>query len=178
MKEPSLHAQGSGRTTLAAIVEALAAGGERDRAFVRRLGAWMDAVGPRVSLPFVERLGLTDVVVTLQMKRSVQLVVTGWLGDPPADATLRVDERDFPFVAVELLAEPRPDGYAFCTLDFGPRGRPARLTAAADGVAEAPGTTGVCQVLSTHGDRLFVRVELPGGRVVLWPAEAVDLSGP
>lgn len=180
MKEPIPTAGDSTprQTTLAALVEALAAGGEeRGRDFVRRVAAWMDAIGPRVSLPFVERLGLVDVVATLHMKQRVHLVVTGALGSPPAEVTVRIDERDFPFVAVAVLAAPRDAPYTFCTLDFGPRGRRARLVGGGeDGVAEPPGTEGRCQVVSTHGDRLFVRVELPDGRVVLWPAERVELE--
>lgn len=164
----------SHRTTLAMLVERVARGRDgRDRDFVRELAAWLHEHGDRLSLPLVARLGLIDVVLTLHMKARVHMVVTGTLTGAPGDVTVRVDERDFPFVEVDVLTAPLGEPYTFCTLDFGPRGQAVRLTGPADGVSDAPGAVGRCQVVSTHGDRRFVRVELDG-HLSLWPAEVAD----
>lgn len=156
--------------TLAAIIEGVARGREHlDRNFVRELCAWLNEHGDRLRLGLVTRLGLSDVVVTLHVRDRVRLVVTGTLDGAPGEVTVGVDERDFPFVEVDLSSHLEAP-YTFCTLDFGPRGRSVRLVASSEDVGDPIGTRGRCQVVSTHGDRTFVRVEVEG-RVSLWPAE-------
>jgi hypothetical protein len=170
----SLHAPRI--VTLAALVEHIARGREhRDRDFVRDLSAWLHERGERLRLPQIERLGLVDVVCTFHMKDRVALVVTGHPDGSPFEITARVDEREFPFVEVEVTAEPVLAPYDFCTLDFGLRGVAVRLVAPVEG--RAPGTSGTCVVVSTMGGASFVRAAVdPGGQVATWPLEAVVIG--
>jgi hypothetical protein len=176
--------------SLAALIDRVAAGSPlRDRAFVRRFARGLSAEDATLRLAVVDDLGLRDVVATLQLDTSVQLVVSGHLADQPGSFTWRVDARDFP--DVEAWLEPRPparergggnaerdsagandaavDGGAraraeaeilLCTLDLSWRGRGGELRADTRGVPA--GQRVVARALATVGEREEVRVSVLG----------------
>jgi hypothetical protein len=150
------------RVPLSLLVDQAAGDGPRDQSFVRGFSAWLLAHAPRVSLPVVEGLGLTNVVVTFKMKDRVRLIVTGCPPEPfPGDVTLAIDEADFPGVDLELLEAPRDVPYEFCTLDYAFSGRPMTIT-------EGPraGQTGRLVVSATIGAREEHRVVLDSGEAL------------
>ncbi len=153
---------------LSALIDRLAAGQERrNEDFARALAARLHEAGPRLSLPAIEALGITDVVVTFSMDRAMRLVVTGWLPDGAGDVTVRFEEARFPDVAVLLHAAAREAAYTFCTLDFSVRGRPCVLFAAAAGWPA--GTELTARALATVGGRQQVRVVTPAGQASVPP---------
>jgi len=154
--------------TLAELVDHLAeADGERDRTFVRRLSEWLQTHAPHLSLDAVERAGLTDVALTLQMREEVVLVVTGRNPDAPGEWSWRVREHEFPDVHVRLHREPVAAPYLHCTLDYGVAGLPLRL---------ADGRRGFAVVAATVGLQEEWRVRLAGGEVVTVPAGQAEVG--
>ena len=143
----------------------MAGDSDRDEAFVRGFSAWLHAHRERIRLPLVERFGLTDVVVTFQMKSRVTLVATGYPDGLPGDATLRVDEREFPFLEVEVLDAPQSDGaYEICTLDYAPAGTRVVVTG-----GYLAGKAGALVVAATVNGVEEHRVQLDDGPVVTVP---------
>ncbi len=147
---------------LSALFDRLAGDGARDEAFVRAFTRWMYEHAAHLRLPLIEKLDLTDVVVTFSMKQRVRLVITGYPRDLPGDVTATVDEREFPFVQVALAAEPCADPYEVCTLDYSLSGRSVRVTG-----GRYMGQSGKLVVAATIGDRQENRVQLPSGTVTL-----------
>jgi len=150
------------RVPLSLLVDQAAGDGPRDQSFVRGFSAWLLAHAPRISFPIVERLGLTDVVVTFKMRDRVRLIVTGYPPEPfPGEVTLAVDEADFPGLELELLDVARELAYEFCTMDYGLSGRPMTIT---DG--PHAGATGRLVVSATIGAREEHRVVLDSGETL------------
>ena len=151
------------RLPLSVLIDRMAgADGERDEAFVRKLAQWLHERARHVRLEVAEALRLRDVVLTLQMRRHVRLVVTGYPPDDlPGQVTLSIDEGDFPHVTLLVSGEPWPDPYEMCTLDYAPAGRPVEVTS-----GPLSGTRGELVVAATVGGAQQNRVRLPDGDVV------------
>ena len=160
-----------GTIPLSALIDRLAGNSEaRDELFVRAFTRWLGERSAHLRLPVVERLGLGDVVITFKMKERVRLIVTGYPPDGlPGEVTLTVDERDFPFVQVCVSAEPRPDPYEICTLDYGPAGRRVRIE-----TGSRAGAHGILVVAATIGDRQENRVQLEDGTILTLPGEVLS----
>jgi len=143
--------------SLAALIDRLAGAHEvRDERFARGLATALHAEADHISLPEVDAMGLSDVIVTLYMDKEMRLVITGGLGESGGEAALRWREDDFSKIAMTLHTEKRADPYLFATLDFSLRGRRAELTADI-----APGRAGdevIIRCLATLGDDLHYRV--------------------
>lgn len=151
---------------LSLLVEQLAADGPRDAAFVRAFAQWLAERAPTLRLSLVERLQLSDVVVTFKMKQSVRLIITGYPPDElPGEVTVTVDEQDFPFV--RLTSSEEGAGYDFCTLDYSLTGRRVRHGAS--------GREGRLVVAATVGTRQENRVRLDSGEVVTLSGDALEL---
>lgn len=150
------------RITLAALIEKLAADAKsRNRDFVRHLSMWLHENAPQMQLEVIRKLGLVDVVMTLQMRRDVELVITGHLPSPRGDVTLKILEDDFPTVWVELLATETHDPYTICTLDYAQRNQTVKLLEplVEKGRQLAAGALLQCQVVSTIGPDSYIRLK-------------------
>lgn len=154
--------------TLARLILMFADGLERlDEQFARTVARALDARAPHVRLPFIDRLGLEDVVVTLYMDRDMRLVVTGNHPTSYGAISARWDEEHFPFVEVELSREAVADPYTFATLDFSVRGKKAMLL---NGVPPLPeGQTVTLRALATVGGSIEYRVVALGQEVSASP---------
>lgn len=163
-----------GQVTLARLVLMFADGIERlDEAFARTVAQSLDSRAPHVRLPFIDRLGLEDVVVTLYMDRDMRLVVTGNHPTSFGAITARWDEEHFPFVEVELTHEAHADPYTFATLDFSVRGKKATLTRSVPPLPE--GQTVTIRALATVGGSIEYRV-VALGQEVSAPPDALELA--
>jgi len=159
--------------TLARLILMFADGLERlDEDFARTVARALDAKARHVRLPFIERLGLEDVVVTLYMDRDMRLVVTGNHPTSFGAISARWDEEHFPFVEVELLREPLDpvdSPYTFATLDFSVRGKKATLKRT---IAPLPeGQTVTIRALATIGGSTEYRVVAMGQEVSASPED-------
>lgn len=156
--------------TLARLLLMFADGLERlDEHFARTVARALDARARHVRLPFIERLGLEDVVVTLYMDRDMRLVVTGNHPTSFGAISARWDEEHFPFVEVELLRDPIESPYTFATLDFSVRGKKATLARA---IAPFPeGQTVTIRALATIGGAIEYRVVAMGHEVSVSPGD-------
>ncbi len=150
---------------LSVLIDRAAGAGPRDEAFVRAFAAWLTTRGALLELPVVERLGLTDVVVTFVMKRRVRLLITGAAPDHPGEVTLAIDEGDFPFTPVIERDTVRSAPYTFCTLDHSLAGRPVNT----------PRGPGRLVVSATIDGRVEHRV-LVGDHTLTMPAADVELA--
>ncbi|MFT7621930.1 MAG: hypothetical protein ACI9WU_001095 [Myxococcota bacterium] len=155
-------------TALSALIDRLAGGGPRDEAFVRAFSAWIHTHRRRIRLPLADGFALEDVVVTFQMKQRVTLMVTGYPRGLPGDATLRVDEREFPFVQVHTHPQDQPDPYEICTLDYSLAGRRVAV-----GGGPHDGCAGAIVAAATVNGREEHRIRLDGGSVVTVSGEHV-----
>lgn len=163
----------SRQVTLARLVLMFADGLERlDESFARAVAQSLDSRAAYVRLPFVDRLGLEDVVVTLYMDRDMRLVVTGNHPTSYGAITARWDEEHFPFVEVELTRDPHADPYTFATLDFSVRGKKATLTRSVPPLPE--GQTVTIRALATIGGSTEYRV-VALGQEVSAPPDAIEL---
>lgn len=160
--------------TLARLILMFADGLERlDESFARTIARTLDAKAAHVRLPFIERVGLEDVVVTLYMDRDMRLVVTGNHPTSFGAVSCRWDEEHFPFVEVELLRDPVDSPYTFATLDFSVRGKKATLKRT---IAPLPaGQTVTLRALATVGSSPEYRVVALGQEVSATP-EDLDLA--
>ncbi|NUN16131.1 MAG: hypothetical protein HUU55_21095 [Myxococcales bacterium] len=150
------------RITLAALIERLAVDAkDRNRNFVRHLSMWLHENAPQMQLQIIRKLALTDVVVTLQMRRDVELVITGHLAEPRGEVTLKFCEDEFPSVWVELLAVNTTDPYTICTLDYAQKDRTIKLLEplTEKGRRLEAGTFAQCLVVSTIGPDAYVRLK-------------------
>lgn len=159
--------------TLARLILMFADGLERlDEDFARTVARALDAKARHVRLPFIERLGLEDVVVTLYMDRDMRLVVTGNHPTSFGAISARWDEEHFPFVEVELLRDPLDpvdSPYTFATLDFSVRGKKATLKRT---IAPLPeGQTVTIRALATIGGSIEYRVVAMGQEVSASPED-------
>jgi hypothetical protein len=143
-----------------------------DEDFARTVARALDAKARHVRLPFIERLGLEDVVVTLYMDRDMRLVVTGNHPTSFGAISARWDEEHFPFVEVELLRDPLDpvdSPYTFATLDFSVRGKKATLKRT---IAPLPeGQTVTIRALATIGGSIEYRVVAMGQEVSASPED-------
>jgi hypothetical protein len=156
--------------TFARLVLHLGEGVERfDEHFARTVARSLEARSAHVRLPFVERMGLEDVVVTLYMDREMRLVVTGNHASSFGAISARWDEVHFPFVEVELHREAVDAPYTFATLDFSVRGKKARLTRALAPLPE--GQTVTLRALATIGARIEYRVVAMGQELSAEPSD-------
>ena len=141
----------------------------RDAAFVRRFSGWMHDHRDRLRLEPVTTLGLEDVVMTFQMKRSVSLVITGYVpNNQPGAVTVQIGEEDFPFVNVTLEATPHEAPYDICTMDYSFAGRVVELSS-----GPYAGSHGEMLVAATVGAEQTARIRLDDGTVI--QVEASDL---
>lgn len=164
----------SRQVTLARLVLMFADGRERlDEDFARTVAQSLDSRAAHVRLPFIDRLGLEDVVVTLYMDRDMRLVVTGNHPTSFGAITARWDEEHFPFVEVELTREAHADPYTFATLDFSVRGKKATLIRSVPPLPE--GQTVTIRALATVGGSIEYRV-VALGQEVSAPPEALQLA--
>jgi hypothetical protein len=170
-----IEAGAASRTvTLARLILMFADGVERlDEHFARTVARSLESRAVHVRLPFIDRLGLEDVVVTLYMDRDMRLVVTGNHPTSYGAITARWDEEHFPFVEVELVREPVADPYTFATLDFSVRGRKATLLRSIPPLPE--GQTVSIRALATIGGSTEYRVVSMGQEVSASP-EDLDLT--
>ena len=108
---------------LSVLIDGIAREGDpRDEDFVRRFSMWMHDSVAFLRIHQVQQLELIDVVLTFEMKESVRLIITGRMGDSsPGEVTLKVLERDFPHVMVDVVSEAHPLPYDVCTLDYSQR---------------------------------------------------------
>jgi hypothetical protein len=159
--------------TLARLILMFADGLERlDENFARTVARELDGKARHVRLPFIDRLGLEDVVVTLYMDRDMRLVVTGNHPTSFGAISARWDEEHFPFVEVQLLRDPVAEAYTFATLDFSVRGKKATLKRT---IAPLPeGQTVTIRALATIGGSIEYRVVAMGQEVSASP-EDVEL---
>lgn len=163
----------SRRVTLARLILMFASGMERlDESFARAVARSLDGRAAHVRLPFIDHLGLEDVVVTLYMDRDMRLVVTGNHPTSFGAISARWDEEHFPFVEVELMREPVADPYTFATLDFSVRGKKAVLLRAVPPLPE--GQTVTIRALATIGGAIEYRVVALGQEVSAAP-DAIQL---
>jgi hypothetical protein len=155
--------------TLSELIEHLSPpDGARDRSFALEFARWLHQRRSHLSLPLVESLRLEDVLVTLQLRNTVKLVITGTLPDHPGELTLQIGERDFPDVRVCFRREQPRVVLEVCALDYGRAGASVRLSGSPE---DLPST---CLVESQHGDERFVRIKTPGGEVVTAAAQEVE----
>ena len=156
---------------LSALIDRLASGRmDRGRDFARELARQLHEQRGHLSLPLVDRLGLTDVVVTLDLGRVVRLVLTGWIDEGRGELTLRYEERDFVAIDVRLHRARQGVAYTWCTLDRSEAG--AQLVVESDDAPLPRGTVVTLVVRSTIGEVEQVRARA-GGRVVTM--ETADL---
>ena len=158
------------RITLARLILHLGEGVDRfDEHFARTVARSLHGAASHIRLPFVEGLGMEDVVATLYMDRDMRLVVTGNHVATYGALSARWDEQYFPFVEVELSREPVAAPYTFATLDFSVRGKKAVLKAAAPPLPA--GQTVTLRALATIGDDIEYRVVAMGQEVSVAPAD-------
>ena len=170
---PSATGDVSRKVTLARLILMFVEGEKRlDESFARTVARSLDARAGHVRLPFIDHLGLEDVVVTLYMDRDMRLVVTGNHPTSFGAITARWDEAHFPFVEVELVREPVADPYTFATLDFSVRGKKATLLRPVPPLPE--GQTVTIRALATIGGAIEYRVVALGQEVSAVP-EAIQL---
>jgi len=144
------------------LIMQLGAGVDRfDEGFARSLARELHERAGHVRLPAVDGLGLEDVMVTLNLDRTLRLVVSGNLATPGGGAvTVRWREQELAELPVELLTEPHPAPYTFATLDFSWRGRTGHLLEAAPPFPAGQQVT--VRALATIGDRVELRVAALG----------------
>ena len=163
-----LNGQARLETVLAALIDDLGHGVERlGEDFARGLAAQLHATADHITLPEVDALGLSDVVVTLYMDTTMRLVVTGHLNETRGEASLRWREEDFSRVPVVIHEKTRPEPYLFATLDFSVRGRRAILTR--DVLPGRAGQEVSLRCLATLGDDLHYRIRLEGTELSVDP---------
>ncbi|HIN85148.1 MAG TPA: hypothetical protein EYN06_01615 [Myxococcales bacterium] len=110
----------------------------------------------------LEEIGLSDVVLSFQMKKDVTLVITGASKlDIPGEFTISIHERDFPRVNIELSSEKFTQPYEICTLDYLFSGRTVRITE-----GEGAGQNGTLVVAATIGGTQQNRIRLTDGSIV------------
>lgn len=157
-----------GRVSLARLILHLGEGVDRfDEPFARTVAHALHGAASHIRLPFIEGLGMEDVVATLYMDRELRLVVTGNHVATYGALSARWDEQYFPFVEVELSREPVPAPYTFATLDFSVRGKKAVLKAAAPPLPA--GQTVTLRALATIGGDVEYRVVALGQEVSVAP---------
>lgn len=162
------------KVSLARLILHLGEGVDRfDEHFARTVARALHGAAPHIRLPFIEGLGMEDVVATLYMDRELRLVVTGNHVATYGALSARWDEQYFPFVEVELSREPVPAPYTFATLDFSVRGKKAVLKAPAPPLPA--GQTVTLRALATIGDDVEYRVVAMGQEVSVAP-EDVELT--
>ena len=160
--------------TLVELIRRLAADRSRlDEDFARTLAAGLQERADHISLPQVEALGLSDVVVTFSMDEEMRLVVTGNLRDSGGDVSVRWPQTAFDQVRVAIHQTPRQTPYLFATLDFSVRGQRAQLREAVSPLPAGLDVTLRC--LSTVGQRVTYRVVAHGQEVSVSPS-ALTLS--
>jgi hypothetical protein len=156
--------------TLARLILMFAEGVERlDEHFARTVARSLESRAAHVRLPFIDRLGLEDVVVTLYMDRDMRLVVTGNHPTSYGAISARWDEQHFPFVEVDLVRAPVADPYTFATLDFSVRGKKATLLRTIAPLPEGQSVT--IRALATVGGSIEYRVVALGTEVSVTPAD-------
>jgi hypothetical protein len=148
---------------LSVLIDGIAHEGDlRDEDFVRRFSMWMHDTVAFLRLHPVENLDLIDVVLTFEMKQNVRLIITGRMADgSPGEVTVKVLERDFPHVMVDLVSEAHPLPYDVCTLDYSYADRRVRITG-----GERAGQEGNVVVVATVGTLQQNRLRLDTGDVI------------
>jgi len=148
---------------LSVLIDGIAREGDpRDEDFVRRFSMWMHDSVAFLRIHQVQQLELIDVVLTFEMKESVRLIITGRMGDSsPGEVTLKVLERDFPHVMVDVVSEAHPLPYDVCTLDYSYVGRRVRITG-----GERTGQEGELVVVATVGALQQNRLRLDTNDVI------------
>lgn len=160
--------------TLARLILHLGEGVDRfDEGFARTVAKTLQGAAAHIRLPFVERIGLEDVVATLYMDRDLRLVVTGNHAPSFGAISARWDEQYFPFVEVELSREPHDQPYVFATLDFSVRGKKARLLRPVGPFAEGQAVT--LRALATVAESIEYRI-VALGQELSCPPDALDWS--
>ena len=161
-----------GTMTFAGLILHLGAGIDRfDEPFARTVARALAEASSHIRLPYIENLGLDDVVATLYMDRDLRLVVTGNHGPSYGAISARWDEQHFPFVLVDLCREPVANPYTFATLDFSVRGKKAVLKSAAAPLPAGQSVT--LRALATIGARVEYRVVALGQELSVAPEELV-----
>ncbi len=143
---------------LSDLIMRLGAGVDRfDEAFSRGLAAQLDDAADRLEFPVIEDMGLSEVVATFSMAKTMRLVVTGTPPGEIGEATVAFAESDFAAVHVRLLAQARDNAYTFCTLDYAWAGRRAELLVSAGSIPA--GQVVVVRALATFGRLAELRVQ-------------------
>lgn len=167
---PESSAGGRTTITLARLILHLGDGVDRfDEAFARTVAKTLDEQARHLRFPFIERVGLEDVVATLYMDKDLRLVVTGNHASSFGAVSVRWDEQHFPFVEVELAREPIDLPYTFATLDFSVRGKKGTLLADVSPFSEGQKVT--IRALATIGGNVEYRVVAMGQEVSVAPDE-------
>ena len=144
------------RMTLVSLIERFADGLEvYDPFFARTLAAALHQRADQITLPVVEELNLSDVVVTFRMDKEMQLVITGNHHGGPGEVTLRYRESAFEDIEVSLHQAPKSEAYVFATLDHGWRGK--------EGLVTHTGERVQIRALTTVGAEIAWRVSAPSG---------------
>ncbi len=136
------------------------------------MSAALSSRAPFVSLPLVERLGIEDVVVTLQMDGRLKLVVTGTLPDSPAEITAIVRDRDLTDVYLDMADVAHDAPYTFATLDLSVRDDTATLLEASGPLPAGQQVT--IRALTTLGEDVTYRIHALGVNRSVAP-EALEL---
>jgi len=171
---PESSAGGRATITLARLILHLGDGVDRfDETFARTVAKTLDEQARHLRFPFIERVGLEDVVATLYMDKDLRLVVTGNHATSFGAVSVRWDEQHFPFVEVELAREPVDLPYTFATLDFSVRGKKGTLLTDVAPLSEGQKVT--VRALATIGGEVEYRVVAMGQEVSVAP-EAISFE--
>ena len=159
--------------SLSELIEGFSRPDERlNEDFVRSFSQWLHRASGRLRVSVVEKFNLMDVVLTFHMRDRVKLMVTGRPADgTPGDATVTVDECDFPEVIVTISEEVHANPYEICTLDYSFSGRTVV-------VQEGPyvDQVGTLIVVATVGGVQQNRVQFSSGQVVTLDGSCLEWS--
>ena len=159
--------------TLAGLITELA--GDRkilDRDFARALAAALQGRADQLSMPDIEAMDLSDIMVTFSMDEEMTVVITGTPRCGVGDAIVRYADDELDRVPILLHPEARPGAYTFCTLDFSARGQTLVLPSAQGPYGAGEEVT--VRAHATIGGRPEIRVTGPEGQLTLSPEDVVD----